>query len=130
MMQRNRQRFAAIPALVIGLLSIKEGGSVLLGLSTPAYPVLQWLVLYNVVLGFVSLGAAVSMWMQRRWAGTLAVTILSFHGLVFLALVALFALGKTVAPISIMAMLFRTTVWLVIVALLLWKRQARGGNAS
>jgi len=129
MMQRNRQRCAAIPALVIGLLSIKEGGSVLLGLSTPAYPVLQWLVLYNVVLGFVSIAAAIGMWTQRRWAGTLAVMILSLHGLVFLALVTLFALGKTVASISIMAMLFRTTLWLVIVALLLWKKQAHGGTA-
>jgi hypothetical protein len=68
MTQRNRQRLAAIPALVIGLLSIKEGGGVLLGLSTPAYHVLQWLVLYNVALGFVSVIAGIGLWMQRTWS--------------------------------------------------------------
>jgi uncharacterized membrane protein (DUF2068 family) len=126
---RNKQRVAAIPALVIGLFSIKEGGAVLLGLSTPTYHVLQWLVLYNVTLGFVSVIAGIGLWMQRTWSSTLAVIILSLHGVVLLTIFTLFQLGKTVAAISVRAMLLRTVVWLIIYALLMWKRDAQCGNS-
>ena len=126
MAQRTWQRLAAILALLIGLLSIKEGGSVLLGLSTPTYHVLRCFVLYNTAMGFASVIAGIGVWMQRTWGSTLAVIILSFHGIVFLVVFTLFELGKTVAAMSVWAMLFRTTVWLVIVALLVWKRQAQG----
>jgi hypothetical protein len=119
--QQNFYRLTAIPAFIIGLLSIKEGGSVLLGLSTKAYPVLPWLVWYNVVMGFVSVIAGAGLWMQRRWGSVLAAVILPCHGIVFLSLMALVMFGKTVARISIMAMLFRTAVWFVIYMVLRWK---------
>lgn len=129
MTQQNFYRFTAIPALIIGLLSIKEGGSVLLGLSTKAYPVLSWLVWYNVVMGFVSVIAGTGLWMQRRWGSVLAAVILLCHGTVFLSLMALVILGKTVARISIMAMLIRTAIWFVIYMVLRWKHDTQAGNA-
>jgi hypothetical protein len=118
---QNFYRLVAIPAFIIGLLSIKEGGSVLLGLSTKAYPVLPWLVLYNVALGFVSVIAGAGLWMQRRWGSVLAAVILLCHGIVFVSLMALFMFGKTVARISIMAMLIRTAIWFAIYMVLRWK---------
>ena len=56
--QRKRDQVASIFAVLIGLLSIREGGAVLLGVTVPGYPVLTWLVWYNVALGFVSVAAA------------------------------------------------------------------------
>ncbi len=126
MTQKNVHRLAAIPALILGLVSIKEGGSVLLGLTTKTYPVLTWLVLYNVALGFVSVFAGIGLWMERVWGRVLAAVILLCHGLVFLVLIGLYLFGKTVATVSIMAMLFRTAVWLVLYTLLLRKETQLG----
>ena len=114
MTKQNRHRLAAVPALIIGLLSVKEGGSMLLGLSTKTYPVLPWLVWYNVVMGLVSVAAGAGLWMQRREGSMLAAVILLCHGIVLLGLLALFLSGTAIARISIMAMVFRTAVWLVI----------------
>ena len=125
---RNRHRLAAALAIIIGLLSIKEGGSVLLGLEIKPYHVLPWLVMYNVALGFVSAVAGIGIWTQRAWSGMLAVVILLLHGLVFLSLFLMYEFGKEVAFISVTAMLVRTIVWLVIYSLLLWKNSARAGK--
>jgi len=125
-MQQKRYRLAALLAIIPGVLSIKEGGSVLLGLSTPSYHVLPWLVTYNVVLGFVSVIAGAGIWMVRDVSLKLATTILSFHGLVLMVLLILFAFKEQVAPISIMAMLFRTTIWTIIVLLVRRKDSAAG----
>jgi hypothetical protein len=127
--QQNFYRLTSIPAFIIGLLSIREGGGVLLGLSTKAYPVLPWLVWYNVVVGFVSVIAGVGLWTQRRWGGVLAAMILLCHGIVFLSLMALVMFGKTVARISTMAMLFRTAMWLVIYMVLRWKNDSQASTA-
>jgi hypothetical protein len=129
MTKQSRHRFAAIPAFIIGLLSIKEGGSVLLGLATKAYPVLPWLLWYNVGMGFVSVAVGAGLWMQRRWGRSLAGVILLCHGMVFLSLMALYLSGRTVAAISIMAMLFRTAIWVVINLVLRWKSGLHDNNA-
>ena len=124
--QRKRDQVASIFAVLIGLLSIREGGAVLLGVTVPGYPVLTWLVWYNVALGFVSVAAGIGMWIKRYWGRTLALNILAFHGVVFVCLFALNQFGQTVAHRSIFAMLFRTFTWIVIYSLLNWKRQ--GGD--
>jgi hypothetical protein len=123
MVSRNRHRIAAVAALIIGLLSIKEGGGVLLGLSTKPYHVLPWLVIYNVALGFVSVAAGIGLWSQRGWGSRLAPGILILHGLVFLVVFLLFEFGKAAAFPSVLAMLFRTVIWLAIYSLLLWKNR-------
>lgn len=117
MTHQNKYRLAAILAIILGLLSIKEGGSVLLGLSTKAYTVLPWLVWYNVVLGFVSVIAGIGLWMKYAWSVRFAATIVSLHGLILTILIILFAFREAVALISIMAMLFRTLVWVGIIML-------------
>ena len=106
-----RHRLAALLALVIGLLTIVEGGIVLLGFETKPYAVLPWLLRYNVAMGFVSLAAGHGLWREQRWAETLSRIIRSCHGVVFLWLVGMVLLGMTVAMNSIGAMLFRTAIW-------------------
>jgi hypothetical protein len=66
MTSRNKHRFAALLALVIGLLTIGEGGIVLLGLETKPYPVLPWLLRSNVAMGFVSLAAGHGLWREQN----------------------------------------------------------------
>ncbi len=129
MAHQNFYRLVAIPAFVIGLLSIKEGGSVLLGISTKAYPVLTWLVLYNVALGVVSVIAGFGLWIKRRWGSVLAALILLCHGIVFLSLMVMYMLGMTVARISIMAMLIRTAIWFAIYMVLRWRSDFRDNQA-
>ncbi len=116
---QNKHRLAAIPAFILGLLSIAEGGRVLLGLTTKPYTVLPWLVWYNVVLGFVSVAAGVGLWMKRTWGYTFAAAIVALHGLVFMILVILYSFREPVALQSIAAMLVRTLVWAGILLVLL-----------
>ena len=107
----SKHRIAALLALVIGLLTVVEGGIVLLGFETKPYPVLPWLLRYNVAMGFVSLAAGHGLWREQRWAATLSRIILACHWVVFLLLVVMDLLGMTVAMNSIGAMLFRTAIW-------------------
>ncbi len=118
-----RHHIAAILAVILGLLSIKEGGSVLLGISTKPYTILPWLVWYNVVIGFLSVLCGRGLWLKRTWADKMADTIVTLHGLVLVILIVLFAFHEAVAMISIMAMLFRTVVWVGIIVLTRWKKQ-------
>jgi uncharacterized membrane protein (DUF2068 family) len=108
----NKHRLASLLALVIGLLTIIEGGIVLLGIETKPYPVLAWLLRYNVAMGFVSLAAGHGLWREQKWAANLSRMVLACHGLVFLTLLGMHLLGKTVAMNSIGAMLFRTAIWI------------------
>ncbi len=125
---QNRHRLAALLAIIPGLLSIKEGGSVLLGLVTKDYTILPWLVWYNVVLGFASVIVGIGMWRKRAGSIKLATTILSLHGLVLIILIILFAFKAPVSLISVMAMLFRTSVWIAIIVLLRWKGKEQAGK--
>lgn len=117
---------ASILAILIGLLSVREGGAVLLGVTIPDFPVLTWLVWYNVALGCVSVAAGIGMWIRRYWSRTLALNILAFHAVVFAGLFALYQFGQSVAHRSIFAMMFRTFAWIVIYSLLAWRRQEEG----
>ncbi len=125
---QNKHRLAAIPAFILGLLSIIEGGRVLLGLSTKPYTVLPWLVWYNVVLGFVSVAAGIGVWIKRTWGYTFAATIVSLHFLVLMILVILYSFRQPVALHSIAAMIVRSLVWAGI--LLVLQRGSRGGEGG
>lgn len=129
MTQQIKHRLVAVPAIVPGLLTIKGGGSVLLGSSIPSYHVLPWLVVYNVVLGFVSLIAGTGIWMERTWGSILAAFILLCHSLVFLIVFFLLLFREPVALISVMAMLVRTALWAVIYLLLRWAGNVEAGKA-
>ncbi len=107
----TKHRLAAMLALVIGLMTIIEGGLVLLGIETKPYPVLPWLLRYNVAMGFVSLIAGHGLWRQQGWSVKLSRLVLACHGAVFMTLVAIYLSGGTVAVISVMAMLFRNAIW-------------------
>jgi len=128
MTQQNKYRLAALLGFILGLLSIKEGGSVLLGFTTKPYAILPWLVWYNVLLGFVSMITGIGLWVKRAWGVRLAATIVSLHGLVLMILVILYAFREKVAVISIMAMIIRTLVWVGILMLVKWRSRGQDGK--
>jgi hypothetical protein len=121
--QHQRDRVAAILAIMLGLVSVSEGGRVLLGITVPEYQVLPWLVWYNVGMAVVSVIAGAGLLLRQHWSLTLAVNILACHAVVFAGLFALYSSGQAVAWKSIFAMMFRTFTWLVIYLLVRWKRQ-------
>jgi hypothetical protein len=127
--QKKKDRVAAILAVMFGLLAIRQGGGILLGVTTAGDDVLTWLLWYKVVLGLVSVIAGIGMWMEREWSITLAVNILVFHGIVFLGLIGMYEFGQAVAMTSLFGMMFTTFGWIVIYSLLKWKRQERANQS-
>ncbi|WP_033958447.1 hypothetical protein [Psychroserpens jangbogonensis] len=108
------QKIAAILALTLGVMSVFAGSKVLLDIDNKAYNVLIWLVTYNVIFGAISIIAAFYIWKNRSTAKYLSLFILTMHFSVFMYLK---FLSSTVASESIKAMLFRTSVWILIVVL-------------
>lgn len=125
MISRNKYRVASILALTIGLLSIKEGGGVLLGWTTKAYTILPWLVWYNVLLGVLSVVTGVGFWQMRGWGIRYAATIVSLHAVVLVIVAVLYALTDAAALASVLAMLIRTAVWTAIIFLVREKEEKR-----
>ncbi|HCE55726.1 MAG: hypothetical protein ACYCZ2_05770 [Lutibacter sp.] len=104
-------KIAAIIALLIGIMSVISGSMVLLNYNMPNYNVLNWLVVYNVILGGISIVAAILIWKNNKSARKIILAILISHLLVFLYL---YFLSQEVALESIKAMGFRVSVWMVI----------------
>ncbi len=108
------KKIAAILALFIGFMSVFAGSKVLLGIDTKDYVILTWLVSYNVLFGVISIFVAYLIWQNKVLARNLTFFILAMHFLVFIYLK---FMSTTVATESIGAMLFRTSIWIVIVVL-------------
>lgn len=106
-----RMGIAAIIALLIGLMSVISGSMVLLNYKIPDYTVLNWLVIYNVIFGGISIVAAILIWKNNKSARKIILAILISHLLVFLYL---YFLNQEVDLESIKAMGFRVSVWIVI----------------
>jgi len=120
--QQKRDRVASILAVVVGLLAVREGGSVLFGLSVPGDHVPSWLAWYSVAMGVASVIAGSGIWTKAEWSVSLSVNLLAFNAIVFAGLIGLDYFVLTVAKTSIFGMMFRTFAWIVIVFLLKWKR--------
>lgn len=110
--RKTSRRLAAATAVLIGAASVLAGSQVLLGLSTPGYTVLRWLVVYNVLAGAVAILAGMGLWTAARWSPGLSIGIAGAHLIVLLFLVQVFARDAAVAAESLTAMLFRSIVWL------------------
>jgi hypothetical protein len=127
-MKENLVRIAALLSVVIGLMAIFAGGQVLLG-KVPDYYVIDWLPVYNFIIGVLSVFVtAVLIWKRSPYAWPAAVATLSAHVVVMLILQ--IGYSSVVARDSIMAMTIRISVWLLILALLFYSsRQGQTGTA-
>ena len=114
----------SLVAVAFGLLTIKQGGSVLFGGEAArdaagAYvPFVLW---FNFAAGFAYVLAGVGLWLQRRWAFWLAIVIALATGIVFAAFGAHVYFGGAYKQVTVYAMTLRTTLW-VVIALIVSRR--------
>lgn len=104
-------KIAAIIALLIGIMSVISGSKVLMGIDIKDYTVLNWLVIYNVIFGAISIVAAFLIWKNNSIAKKMVVFILASH--TFIAIY-LYFFSESVASESIKAMSFRISLWILI----------------
>jgi len=117
-MNKNLYRISAVFALIIGGMAVIAGWQVLLG-QDPGYYVIDWLPVYNFIIGLLSVFVtAILIWKCSPYAIPAAVATLSAHVAVMLIL--LIGYGDVVAKDSIVAMTTRITVWVIILALLFY----------
>ena len=114
-MKRPLSKIAAVLAFVIGAMAVFAGGQVLLG-RDPGYYVIDWLPIYNLVMGALAvLVVAPLIWRGSKWALPAALVTLAAHTLVMVILRTTYS--DVVAPDSLRAMTIRIVAWLAIVAL-------------
>jgi uncharacterized membrane protein (DUF2068 family) len=119
----------SIVAILFGLLTIKEGGAVLLGNEEAVaaagnyVPFVLW---FNFLSGFAYIAAGVGLWLQQRWAVWLAIAIAVAIMITFAAFGMHINSGGAYEQRTLIAMSMRTAVWFVIagvaVQMLLRKR--------
>lgn len=137
-MTRNTPRsiwiwVVSLVAVAFGLLTIKEGGSVLF-IDGPAraaagdyVPFVLW---FNFLAGFAYVLAGIGLWLRRRWGLWLAIVIAAATALIFAAFGLHVSLGGPFEPRTVIAMSLRTLVWAAIAAIA-WSRllpEKRGGD--
>lgn len=111
-MKTKRLKAAAIIAWIIGGMAVFVGGRVLLG-TLPDYYVIEWLPIYNFIVGVVTvLVTAVLIWRNSRYALPAAIVTLTAHILVLLT-----AFRDVVAQDSLVAMVVRSVTWTIILVL-------------
>ena len=108
------KKVAAALALFIGVMSVFAGSKVLFGIDTKDYNVLTWLVTYNVIFGVISIVTGFLLWRKNHLGLLMMWFILATHFCVFIYIN---FLNGTAANESIMAMLFRVSMWMVIALL-------------
>jgi hypothetical protein len=108
----TKNRIAALLALIIGALPIYAGTRVLTGIDVPSHPVLDWLVIYNVTLGVISVLMALFLWNAWKGARPVSLLIMAAHLLVFLWLLSM--PREEVALKSQVVMGVRTATWVLI----------------
>jgi hypothetical protein len=107
-------------AVVFGLLTIKEGGMVLLGdaaARADAGNYVPFVLWFNFLAGFAYVSAGAGLWLQRRWAAWLAVVIAVATALTFAAFGAHVLFGGAYEQRTVIAMSLRTLVWIAIAAI-------------
>ena len=113
-------KLPSILAFLVGGISILAGGMVLRGWK-PGWNVIAWLPVYNFTVGLLTLIPAYLLWVNHPYALRASVVVFSLHALVLVLLFTV--LCNTAAFQSVGAMTFRIATWIVIFALL-WFRRA------
>ncbi|MDZ4201575.1 MAG: hypothetical protein U1C96_05440 [Gallionella sp.] len=110
----------SVVAVLFGLMTIKEGGAVLLGNEAAVaaagnyVPFVLW---FNFLSGFAYIAAGVGLWLQQRWAAWLALAIAVAILLTFAAFGMHINSGGAYEQRTVVAMAMRTVVWVVIAGL-------------
>ena len=116
---RIMQSALALLAALFGVLTVFAGTRVLLG-ADPGYVVFRPLLLFNTLMGFLYLLAALTIWRNVRAGRYAAAAIFVLNLLVLAAVAHLYTAGQAVALDSVRAMTLRTGVWLALWFGLMW----------
>ncbi len=120
----------SLVAVGFGVLTIKEGGSILFGgeaAREAAGNYVPFVLWFNFVAGFAYVIAGVGLWMQLRWAAWLAVTIAAATAFTFGVFGMHVYSGGAYEQRTVFAMTLRTLVWVAIAAI--GSRRLLGRNA-
>ncbi len=120
-------KVAAVFAIVIGGMAIVAGTKVLTGFSLPEYEFFNSLIIYNVVMGLISLFTGYLIWKNFEWALPLSALITGFHIVVLTLL--LTAFNDIISSHSINAMIFRSLIWFVIL-FVMWMSESKRKKAE
>ncbi|KZK78131.1 hypothetical protein PsW64_03769 [Pseudovibrio sp. W64] len=119
------RRSLALFAGIFGVLTLISGGSVLFGpvevqVAAGDYmPVVLW---FNFLAGFLYIGAAIGIWLQRNWALGLSAFIAVATGLIALGFGFLVFQGVAYEMRTVGALAVRIGVWTVITLTLMRSR--------
>lgn len=109
----------SLVAILFGLLTIKEGGSVLFTeqgrIGAGNYvPFVLW---FNFIAGFFYVVAGIGLWQRRAGAVRLAFAIALATLAVYAAFAVYIALGNAYETRTVVAMALRSGIWIVIALL-------------
>ncbi len=110
----------SLVAVGFGLLTIKEGGTILFGgeaARTAAGNYVPFVLWFNFVAGFAYVVAGAGLWLQQRWAVWLAVAIAAATVLTFAAFGVHVYSGGAYEQRTVIAMSLRSLVWVTIAAI-------------
>jgi uncharacterized membrane protein (DUF2068 family) len=108
---------AILVAFGFGLLTIKEGGTILFGgdaARAAAGNYVPFVLWFNFVAGFAYVVAGAGLWMTQRWAMWLAVAIAAATAFTFAAFGVYVYSGGAFEQRTVIAMSLRTLVWVTI----------------
>ena len=110
----------SILAIAFGLLTLKEGGSVLFGgeaARAAAGHYVPFVLWFNFLAGFAYVVAGAGLWLRKRWAAWLAIAIATATVFVFAAFAIHIAGGGAWEHRTLIAMSLRSGVWIAIAAI-------------
>ena len=116
-MNNKLRKTAAVIAFIMGAMAIFAGGQVVLLGKIMDYYVIDWLPIYNFIVGIISVFAAIIIWKGGKFVLPVAIAILAANVTVMGVL--LTAYRDVVAPDSIMAMTVRIVAWVIILVLVI-----------
>lgn len=107
-------RFAPAFVILLGLVTIKAGGSVLFleAAREAAGDYVPFVLWFNFLAGFFYVIAGAGLWNSQRWAAWLSVVLAVLTVFVFLAFAVHISAGGLFEMRTVGAMTFRSTVWL------------------
>lgn len=131
-MNQHLSRATAIVALGFGLLTIKEGGTILFGseaVRVAAGNYVPFVLWFNFLAGFAYVSAGIGLWLGLRWAVWLAIVLAATTAAVFAAFGIHIYAGGSYEMRTVGAMTLRTLVWTTIAAIA-WRRLRQGGSSK
>lgn len=118
---------ASIIAIIFGLLTLKEGGTVLFGgaaARAAAGHYVPFVLWFNFLAGFAYVAAGAGLWLRRRGAVHAAIAIAAATAGVFLAFGVHILLGGAFEMRTVVAMSLRTGIW-ALIAFVGWRTLLR-----